>query len=756
MTSISGSTEIVQPMPRRVEVGPAGAARPAATGMTAADVWRIIRRRLLLIITLWLLVMAAAVGLTFFLIRYYPVFSAASLVQVESTVPADPLGAEQTQPTQPQMVERLLADQALLVKQTEILRQVVQDAEVRKTQWYNNLRPGPFGPKLSPPELALEELLDELGSSPVRDSSYIRIAMSTHDKESAPIVVNTVVTYYINHVNQLSVTRYRGEVDRLLKEQDRAKRDLDSKVRELEGFREEIGAAAGLDAGPSVHIQQMMNLSALRTEAEIARLGLKAIYEQYSTVDPSQLPVDAQMRAQIEMDPQIAALSNRLLALQEELEVRLTNLQPEHRVVRDLEARIAVVEEDLRRLRESRLNELKRFRVEQTRLQYLSAVDQSARIEEEYLEADAKQRDLDRKRARLLTLLEERDLLRERYEEIADQVENMRMQLRRERAVRIQQVATAVPPRERSSPRWVINLPVGFLLGGVIAVGLAFLLELMDTSVRTPRDVMRFGHLPLLGSIPVLDDEEIRIDNIEMAVRLAPHSLVAESFRQIRTNLQFAAPPEQQRSLMITSPQAADGKTATAINLAVTIAAAGRRVLLVDANLRRPALASAFGLTGTEGFSNLLIGQGELTDYVSKTDLPGLDVLAAGPLPPNPAELLGSNYLRQMIAKATETYDQIIFDAPAALLVTDAMVLATVVDGVVLVVRARANSRGMLTRTAEQLGRVGAHTLGGVLNAVQAARGGYFRKQYRSFYEYQALPAEQTQLQTPPPPTEEP
>jgi capsular exopolysaccharide synthesis family protein len=258
-------------------------------------------------------------------------------------------------------------------------------------------------------------------------------------------------------------------------------------------------------------------------------------------------------------------------------------------------------------------------------------------------------------------------------------------------------------------------------------------------------DVARHGQLSVLGNIPLIEDEEADVDAIEMATRKAPHSLVAEAFRQVRTNLLFSGPAESQRAILVTSPGPGDGKTAVAINLAVTLAHSNQRVLLIDCNFRRPAIRDAFTNTRREGLSNILIGQGKLSDYVTKSDLPNIDVLSSGPMPPSPSELLGSSLMRNLIDEAKTRYDRVIIDGPPALLISDGVVLSTLVDGVIIVVRAVQNSKGAVKRTREQFERVGARIFGAVLNGVQARAGGYFRRQYREFYDYAAdetIPAE--------------
>jgi len=286
-------------------------------------------------------------------------------------------------------------------------------------------------------------------------------------------------------------------------------------------------------------------------------------------------------------------------------------------------------------------------------------------------------------------------------------------------------------------PNWKINLPAGSVLGLILGVGLALLLELMDTSIKTSRDVPRHVHVPILGTIPHVDDEEVKIDQVELASRTAPRSMVAEAFRAIRTNLLLSSPAERQRTVLVASARPEEGRTTVAINLALSIAQNGRRVLLVDANFHRPAVQQFFPNAKGTGLSNILIGQARLADAAVTTDLPNLDVLTSGPIPPNPTELLAGPYLSRMITEALERYDQIIFDGPPVLLVSDGLVLAGVVDGVILVCRAKATSRGVALRGREQLERVNGRIFGAVLNAAQVTRGGYYREQIRSYYEYQ-------------------
>jgi capsular exopolysaccharide synthesis family protein len=193
---------------------------------------------------------------------------------------------------------------------------------------------------------------------------------------------------------------------------------------------------------------------------------------------------------------------------------------------------------------------------------------------------------------------------------------------------------------------------------------------------------------------------------------------------------------------MVTSPSPGDGRTVVATNLAACIAHGGRKVLLVDANFHQPTIDQLFPQAPQGGLSSALVGQADWTDLIHQVE-ENLYVLASGPLPPNPAELLGSEQMGTVISEMTAQYDQVLFDAAPMLVVTDPAVLSTLVDGVILVVRAGASTYGVVQRARDMLMRVGAHVIGAVLNGVRVTAGGYFRKSYDTFYEYRG---EQAQL----------
>ena len=287
-------------------------------------------------------------------------------------------------------------------------------------------------------------------------------------------------------------------------------------------------------------------------------------------------------------------------------------------------------------------------------------------------------------------------------------------------------VATTVAPAEvpagPASPNVPLVLAAGLVVGLLAGLGLAWLRESLDTRVRDAEVLAELTDLPLVGSIPAWPESAGRV-----VVAAAPYSPAAESFRQLRTNLQFlrvaeGGTPGDRRGahvLAVTSSLSGEGKSTVSANLATTLAETGARVLLVDADLRRPAVARVLGIEGGVGLTTVLAGEADVDDVVQEWGGSGLAVLPSGAVPPNPAELLSSPAMRRLVSELRTRYEYVVVDTPPVLPVADASVLSRVVDGMVVVANARRVRRRQLTQGLGDLSRVSAHVLGVVLNQVR-------------------------------------
>jgi non-specific protein-tyrosine kinase len=287
-------------------------------------------------------------------------------------------------------------------------------------------------------------------------------------------------------------------------------------------------------------------------------------------------------------------------------------------------------------------------------------------------------------------------------------------------------VDPASPPPEPASPRVLLITLIATLLGLLFAIGLAFLLDYLDDTLRSSHDVDEVVGLPTLGTITRMKGAKGRSEIYRLAAVLYPRSPVAEAYRTLRTNVEFAAVDASLRTLLVTSSVPGEGKTTTAANLAVVFAQAGHRTILLDADFRKPGIHRIFDLPNSRGLSSLLRkDETSIDEATQATEQEHLRVITTGPLPPNPAELLGSKRMRTILERVAGDADLVIIDCPPLQAVTDSAILAAIVDGAVLVVDARRTRRGAVRNGREALAMAGAHVLGAVLNRVPERSGGY-------------------------------
>jgi succinoglycan biosynthesis transport protein ExoP len=704
------------------------ASGPPPAGFSASDVWRVIRQRMLMIIILWILFCGITVAGTVLWAKYWPSYSAQSFIKVESLSPVDILNPLARTELQDEKVNRMLQDQAVLVRSPQVLSKSIEDPELRATSWFREAQEK--AAKKGEDEVDL--LGDILNATPMRDTNYVQVSASWRVASEVSTIVNTVVQKYQSTIQEMQRVGMKENVESITSELQKAQTRLTGLRASLDSVRNSDDSIGGGEREVS---EEVLTLSALVTELEVENAARTAQYEALREFKPEDLPITEDLQAALAADTTLSALESNLQGLDQNLSVAEARYGKNHRIVRDARKfRDAAAD----RLAQEMASKVLRYNSQQLNLLRRGSLEsqmQVLKVKDKLQFAQNRQRDRQTKIEDFKLTQDKVDTAKAQVERLEEQKTKMDMVSNQRKTVQIEVVAQARTPKRMSNPRFEIYLPVGFILGLFASIGFALLLELADKSVRTARDLLR-QQIPVLGSIPTTEDDEIEIERPETASLDAPHSIVAEAFRSLRANLFFSAPVDQQGAILVTSPSGANGKTTVATNLAIAIALSGRRVLLVDANFRRAALPRVFSGMRNEGLSNILIGQSRLDELVTPSPVPGLDLLSSGPVPPNPAELLGSSYLRDLILEARSRYDQVIFDGPPVLLVSDALVLAGAVDGVVLVCQYRSTSRGALQRTQSQLDGINARIFGAVLNKVETRAGGYFRKTYREFYQY--------------------
>ncbi|MEZ4401399.1 MAG: polysaccharide biosynthesis tyrosine autokinase [Kofleriaceae bacterium] len=282
-------------------------------------------------------------------------------------------------------------------------------------------------------------------------------------------------------------------------------------------------------------------------------------------------------------------------------------------------------------------------------------------------------------------------------------------------------------------PRMRVNVVLAFMATLLLGVGLAFLLDYLDRTIKTAEDVERLVGAPLLGIIPIVtdlngDDPKAQVDR-DLYVFRNPTSQAAECCRSIRTNILFSAADRQMKTITVSSPRPREGKTTTTLYMGTTMAQSGQRVLLVDTDLRRPRLHKSLGVSKNRGLTNLILGDATIDDVIKSTDIPNLFILPCGPQPPNPAELLLTNRFKQVLAELESRFDRILLDSPPVLAVTDAVVLSRLSSGVMLIAQAGKTLLDDVAFSARQFRDVDAPILGVILNDMDITDrryGGYY------------------------------
>ena len=300
----------------------------------------------------------------------------------------------------------------------------------------------------------------------------------------------------------------------------------------------------------------------------------------------------------------------------------------------------------------------------------------------------------------------------DQFIETVDEIETSRSDKSAPITVTVTRPAT--PPTSPVSPNPMLNLLLGGVLGLLLGFVLALIRDMLDTSIKTEKEVREVTDQPIIGAIHF----DSHASKHPLVVQDDAQSVRAEAFRALRTNLQFVDAAHEIRTIVVTSSLPGEGKTTTAANLGVTMAEAGNSVCIIEADLRRPRLLDYMGMDGTVGLTNVLIGEAELDDVLQPFGTGGMLILGAGPIPPNPSELLGSPHMRQTLDDLERRFDYVLLDAPPVLPVTDAAVLGRICDGTIIVAGSGVIKKEHLGKALEALHRVNASVLGIIVNRI--------------------------------------
>src|SRR5580693_4160366 len=614
-----------------------------------------------------------------------------------------------------------------------------------------------FGGKAAPSSSSLDLAPDPLQTDPSRTSALlgsfrgnlkvtlapntkiIEVHYTSPDPELAANVVNKLMEDYTEN-------NFKSRFDSTMQAEDWLKNQLVDLQMKVESSQQKLvqyqkeHEILGIDEKQNITTAKLDELNKALTAAESDRMDKESVYRlvqsgDVETVASAVSALDAAGAGIQSASSLLGSLRSKEADLKIQAAQLNTQFGPSYPKLAQLNSQLKEIDAQI-------LQETKKVAGE-VRGQYMAAVQRESLLHDALEKQKQEENKLNESAIDYSILKRDLDSYRQLYEGLMEKMKeagvSAGLKSNNFRIVDVARVPTG--PIEPNIPR---NLAFAFLLGLTSGVGLAFLLEGLDNTVRTSEQAQMISGLPPLGMIPMgsrtaregANAKRLVIatskEAVELVTQVRPQSQMAESYRALRTSLllsNLGAPP---KVIMVTSALPQEGKTTTSINCAVVLAQKGVRVLLIDADLRRPSIHKTLGMGPHSGLSNVLTGSTNLENAITSTKvLPNLFVLPAGTPPPNPAELLASSNMRDVLFQLREQHDHIVIDTPPSLSVTDAVVLSPRADAVVLVIRSGQTTKTALRRSRDILMQVNAKVVGVLLNAVDLRSPDYYY-----YYEY--------------------
>jgi polysaccharide biosynthesis transport protein len=572
----------------------------------------------------------------------------------------------------------------------------------------------------------------------IPNTRIMEIHYSSTDPQLAASAVNTLASTYVEQNFKTKFESTMQASDWLSKQLVDLQMKVETSQEKLVRYQKEH-EILGTDEKQNIITEKLDELNKEMTVAEFDRMQKEAVYRQTQSDDPDQ--VAAAIIAQTSTGGgATTGLLDKLRDQQAALRIQSaelgTQLGPSYPKVAQINSQLKEIDRQLQTETNKAVDHLKG--------QYLAALQRENMLRDSFEKQKQEANKLNESAIEYSILKRDLDSNRTLYEGLLEKMKEAGVTagLRSNNFRIIDAARVPTAPSEPNIPR---NLSFALVLGVISGVGLAFVLENMDNTVRTPEQATALSALPSLGMIPLGSKSGNRGPNgkrlaltsskevVETVTQVRPQSQMAESYRALRTSLllsNLGAPP---KVIMVTSARPQEGKTTTSINTAIVLAQKGVRVLLIDADLRRPSVHKTLGMGPRSGLSNVLTGSATTQQTITtSTILPNLFIMPAGTPPPNPAELLASLNMRTLIAELRGQYDHIVIDTPPTLSVTDAVVLSPTADATILVIRSGQTTKQALRRARDVLMQVNAHVAGVLLNAVDLTSPDYYY-----YYEYQ-------------------
>lgn len=570
----------------------------------------------------------------------------------------------------------------------------------------------------------VEAFLERIQVTPREGTYLVDVSVDAEDRARVADWVNGLVDEYVNYTELRYYTTSRQAEERITERIPELREKLLESEKALRDYLEENNVVA-FDKQLDILYRKLDTLEARLTSVETERIRVDAACRVLrentngSTL-PHSMPEIATSDVLLSLLRQEAALVEAFA----QTEAKYKSPHPRYLYAREqIEGLRKRIEEEVGRILADLEARLEVKRREKEQLQEMIA-GQNDRV-----------RALEEKSSRVEALRQEVESNRRMYNEFTERRKEIESASKLGRTD-VDVVERARPPQDPVRPKTLLNLTLAAVVGILGGVALTFFVEYLDDSLKSPEEVEAL-ETPLLGVVPEIAEGEEKADRA-LACLKRPKALPAEAFRAIRTSLTFAqAEGREARIYVVTSAGPMEGKSLNAINVAVAMARADQKILLVDADMRKPNLHNLLGLPdGLPGLSGFFAGSASFDEVLVEGPLENLTVVPCGDIPPNPSELLGSPRLARFLEAARERFDRVIFDTPPAVAVTDALVLASSVDAVIFVVRAERTSRKTAARSLDEFRRLGGRVAGIVLNDFNPRKAGYYSGGYSPYSYY--------------------
>lgn len=570
--------------------------------------------------------------------------------------------------------------------------------------------------------------------APMRDSRIATISIDDPSRERAAMLANAVADAYVEYSQDQRFTTNHAAVQWLTRQVDDLRDKLQKSELSLHQFRQDNNiVSVSIEDRQSMVAQTLVKMNDALADTTAERIQLEARLGQVKAALSAGMTLDG-----IEMianQPLVQALKGKLIEVKQEWSEVAARYTEEHPHAIAVHERLKTAQRELDREVTNIYKSL------EEKLAAAQDNERRLRVEIESLKSEALE--LNRKE------IDYRRLDRE----VSNNQDLLEVVLKREKEAdltagltfsNIRKFEAATAPAKPVRPLVRVNMALALVLGIILAAAAAWSADRLDNTLKTQAQVEKILSVPFLGIVPrikVADGRRSKEPEPRIRDRFIldnTRSSVAECMRNIRTNLMFMSPEKNEQSLVVTSSGPREGKSTLAVNLAYTLALNGKRTLLIDTDMRKPRLHRSFGITNDFGISNLILGESSIEQAVQQVDLPNLSVLTCGPVPPNPAELLHTEAFHQLFDELKRRYDRIIFDSPPVSAVSDAMVLAGLVDGCILVVKAHQTTWPAGLNAKRKLASIGTRIYGVVLNDVDLddRRASEYYQEYYHYYRH--------------------